>query len=957
MASKQDTRAAVLAAAQALFALGDVVEMRIPQAGPKQVVAGYFDDFGKLADAAANWSGKAPGVYVTLNAINPDLLARAANRAVPYAKFTTQDSDVIRRRWFPIDFDPKRPAGISSNEAEHEAALDLADVCASYLASLGWPAPILADSGNGAHLLYPIDLPNDDESKAAVAGALKALDELFSNASVSVDTGNFNAARIWKLYGTMSCKGDHTTARPHRESKILDGELAGDAVVTLEQLRALVPAPAETTPAPAAASSSSAKPAAPSGPYTGERFDIDGWIAKFAADVKGPRDDRGGRKWVFDICPFNSAHSDRSAMIGETPAGAVYFTCHHQGCKQAGNDWAKLRDLLEGPRPVRTTPPAPAAATKPKAKVQTPMAPAKDAFEPDGDYLEPDEWDDGPSSSSGNHDEPDFGPVEPLPVDELGLNPYFQVLGFKKGDAGKPEYVFFRRTASVVITLTAAQLTKSNLMSLAPINFWERHYKSKNGLNVDAAANALIRAAEAAHFNDRAIRGRGAWFSAGIGSPVVHLGDRLVVDGSKCELDRAGDGYIYEVGEPLNLGTADPLTSAEAYKLVELCQHLPWDRFVNAKLLAGWLAIAPICGALKWRPHIWLTGAPGTGKSWVFREIVRACLGEAALAVQSETSEAGLRQALGCDALPVVFDEAEGEDRHARERMQRVMSLMRAASSEDGGLMVKGTSGGQAKRYSIRSCFAFASISDQIQQKADADRITVLTLVRERDEAIRSESWVHLQRAHLETITPEFIRRLQARVIKLMPVILENARVFAKAAAVVLGTARAGDQIGALLAGAYALHTDKVIGFDDALAWVQAQDWSSEKALVETTDEHTCLTRILELTVRVETTDSTAERTVGELYVRALGEGDDMQIHPREAAARLRRLGIRPDADGIVISNTAAAIKNALKDTPWSAAHNKVLLRIDGAEATSPLTFCPGVTGRAVKIPRASIGL
>ena len=107
-----------------------------------------------------------------------------------------------------------------------------------FLSERGWSEPIVADSGNGAHLLYPIDLPNDDESTMLVKTALEALDFQFSNESVNVDKGVFNAARIWKLYGTMACKGDHTEERPHRLSQILDypEELKE---VSVEQLKAL----------------------------------------------------------------------------------------------------------------------------------------------------------------------------------------------------------------------------------------------------------------------------------------------------------------------------------------------------------------------------------------------------------------------------------------------------------------------------------------------------------------------------------------------------------------------------------------------------------------------------------------------------------------------------------------------------------------------------------------------
>jgi hypothetical protein len=47
------------------------------------------------------------------------LLARANNRVVEYAKHATRDDQIERRRWLLIDFDPVRPSGISSTDAEH----------------------------------------------------------------------------------------------------------------------------------------------------------------------------------------------------------------------------------------------------------------------------------------------------------------------------------------------------------------------------------------------------------------------------------------------------------------------------------------------------------------------------------------------------------------------------------------------------------------------------------------------------------------------------------------------------------------------------------------------------------------------------------------------------------------------------------------------------------------------
>ena len=63
------------------------------------------------------------------------------------------------------------PSEISSTDAEHAAALELATDIRMVLGEEGWPPPLLADSGNGAHLLYAVDLPNDAAATALVEAA------------------------------------------------------------------------------------------------------------------------------------------------------------------------------------------------------------------------------------------------------------------------------------------------------------------------------------------------------------------------------------------------------------------------------------------------------------------------------------------------------------------------------------------------------------------------------------------------------------------------------------------------------------------------------------------------------------------------------------------------------------------------------------------------------------------
>lgn len=140
-----------------LFPGGGVVELRA--LSDHSVHSGYFDDFDALTEKAANLDTlpEVAGVYITLNEVDPALLSRRANRVkmnLGRKDPTTSDTDVICRRWLPVDLDPVRPSGVSSTDEEHQAALVRAAEIAAYLGrEQGWPAPLMADSGNGAHLL------------------------------------------------------------------------------------------------------------------------------------------------------------------------------------------------------------------------------------------------------------------------------------------------------------------------------------------------------------------------------------------------------------------------------------------------------------------------------------------------------------------------------------------------------------------------------------------------------------------------------------------------------------------------------------------------------------------------------------------------------------------------------------------------------------------------------------
>jgi hypothetical protein len=331
---------------QLLAQPGDVFELRALSKvrGQQHVDFGFFDDFEKMAEAAAKVSGSADGVYTTLNPANPALLARAPKNQIRRAGSgdTTSDRDVMQRRSLLVDVDPVRPTGISSTDAEHDAALEMADRIRRELIEQGWPTPIFADSGNGAHLIFKVDLPVDDAG--LVARVLKKLSKTYSTATLKVDEKVFNPARISKIYGTLTRKGEDTEERPHRLARIVAAP-AELEVLSRETLEAYAP--------PESPGLRELKGKVDH--YAGERrremgyhvererFDVDVFMSTHLPDAK-ERGWASGRKWILPVCPFNDSHDRGEAHVEQMHSGAMSAGCLHESCKWT---WKDLRKKFE----------------------------------------------------------------------------------------------------------------------------------------------------------------------------------------------------------------------------------------------------------------------------------------------------------------------------------------------------------------------------------------------------------------------------------------------------------------------------------------------------------------------------------------------------------------------------------------------------------------------------------
>jgi putative DNA primase/helicase len=189
-----------------------------------------------------------------------------------------------------------------------------------------------------------------------------------------------------------------------------------------------------------------------------------------------------------------------------------------------------------------------------------------------------------------------------------------------------------------------------------------------------------------------------------------------------------------------------------------------------------------------------------------------------------------------------------------------------------------------------------------------------------------------------------------------IPTLRENAKAFAQAVAEVVGSQRIGDQVGTLLAGAFAVQAVEPYTVEDCRTLISAMDFTEATEVDDVSDEHNCLNAILQRQVRVEfEMHGATNRTIGELVSIAHNNNTVGGISPSDAADVIGRHGVRVVGGELWIANAHSELSKTLRDTPWSSGHRRLLLRIDGAKTGDKVGRFAGSASRYVSIPMHAI--
>lgn len=462
-------------------------------------------------------------------------------------------------------------------------------------------------------------------------------------------------------------------------------------------------------------------------------------------------------------------------------------------------------------------------------------------------------------------------------------------------------FALLDRGRQIIVVCSAQQLLSGQfLLGLAPDTLWEAQFANDKGFSAIAAGQALIAACRArGAFLPNRVRGRGIW----------REGDRLVINlAGTAESER----FVYLCFDPIQL---DVEANFDAGRLLRLLKVFNWRHAQDAMLLLGWLAVAPICGVLSWRPHLFVFGPPRSGKT-TLHTIVRTIMQPLVLAADGSSSEAGIRQTLGPDSLPVVLDEFESD--HNGAGLRQVMRLARSASSGDTPVL-RGTPEGKAMAFSLSAIFFFAAVNPRGLSPADQSRIMMLELLMHSNVGEKAR-WIAEEEAYFRSLGPTWCSYMVARAHLISPAIeLIEPRILA-------GDRRLRQNLSTLIgAGFVALHS-RLPTEEEAEALVREYASLTERHADENDrdDAQECLSHLLSFPME----HYTLGHWLAVLHSGQEGErGLAFENAPKNVAAHDLILRLNGNMPGLFIMNDSPAMERVFRGTRWEDGAWKTALR------------------------------
>lgn len=529
---------------------------------------------------------------------------------------------------------------------------------------------------------------------------------------------------------------------------------------------------------------------------------------------------------------------------------------------------------------------------------------------------------------------------------------------FKALSHDHENFYFMSYRLGLVKPVKQESITFGFLRIMAPRIFWMNKYPLQDGqkgsYDTDTAIEEIVTLALKTPYHETGkIRQLGAWEDDG--RYVFHYGTGLIVDGEKVGLFDFDTNNIYEKKGYLSF-SEDGYKVIDMRKIAEIIKRFSISSPQEKYLFLGWIIMSLMGGAFDWRPHIWLTGEAGSGKTSAI-DFIKLILGSSAIKETGGSTEAGIRQQLKVSTLPVLIDELENMDDKTNKNLKAIKALIRQASS--GARVSRGTADHSGIDFAIQSMFCVGSVSPQIAENADLTRFTLVNF----DKGLQTKPghWIETESMIAETLTPDYLNELKY----FLSINIKQIAAYVKMAFKVFSdlgfTGRLSQQYSVLTMGAFfCLKNGKNITEDSFKLFLKEYfDFNDQVKSGEVTEAEHCFSIVLQKIIEYKTPNGLSEKyPVFDLLGMYKKEKDNTADQDKSKMDNIVK-AVKPygfllehekcNKDILFVYN-ATYVKDILKYTQFSGDVKEIIRRHPHVTEIVPETFYAGGRGSAARL-------
>lgn len=285
-------------------------------------------------------------------------------------------------------------------------------------------------------------------------------------------------------------------------------------------------------------------------------------------------------------------------------------------------------------------------------------------------------------------------------------------------------HFFLPRGSNIIKKISFGSFSKTKLIELAPLSWWCMEFPDKGNFVFDSAVDWVIRCSELqGFFFPERIRGTGVWIDEE--RIIINDGDKLKDHSGEHITDIKSKHFYVKSEKRMGDFSGRQSTNEEGEYFVKLIRAQGFQSKLEGNQVIGWSLLAPFGGILSWRPHLWITGPKGCGKSFLLENIIEPICRPYIHRGSGKDSSPGIYRSLRNTPMPVLLDEMEpgnANNKDAKQRIEEKLELARNASSDFSANITLTNKDGHGETFCTRSCFCCSSVVPHMMGEAIESR-------------------------------------------------------------------------------------------------------------------------------------------------------------------------------------------------------------------------------------------